>query len=64
MSELRLGGRALVVCDVCLAYVDGQDPSTATWQRETPGERGGPDRCSDCAVPPRSIVSIAAALGH
>ena len=54
MSEIRLaGGRRLLVCDVCLAYVDDEDPVTATWAREMPGRLGGPDRCPDCVVPAR-----------
>jgi hypothetical protein len=52
MSEIRLAaGRRLVVCDVCLSYVDDDDPTTTTWHRELPGRPGSPDRCPDCTVP-------------
>jgi hypothetical protein len=52
VSEIRLAaGRRLVVCDVCLTYVDHGDPMATTWQRETPGRPGSPDRCPDCAIP-------------
>ncbi len=51
MSEIQLApGRRLLVCDVCLTYVDEHAPVTATWQ-QAPENLGGPDRCPDCAVP-------------
>jgi hypothetical protein len=59
MSMKRLGDdRRLLVCDVCLAYVDGDDPATATWGRDTTGLLGY-DRCPDCAVPTTTAVDRA-----
>ena len=46
----RANGGRLLVCDVCLTYVDADDPTTATWGRDTTGLLGC-DRCPDCAVP-------------
>ena len=52
MSEIRLTPeRRLLVCDVCLTYIDDREPIPPAWQQLAPGKRGGPDRCPDCAAP-------------
>jgi hypothetical protein len=59
MSVKRLGDdRRLLVCDVCLTYVDADDPDTTAWGRDTTG-LAGCDRCPDCAVPPTGAVDRA-----